>query len=276
MPSKASLLLAKPEVPLSLSLSVSKVKTFKDCKAKFRFAYVEKLPRKEWDFHIFGKFLHEILENFHKILIIDPAKAIHVVMTDCFAASSENWKGKITDEQKKESMGILSTYLKMLNEEVQSGTAPVFMEAEKDFYIDIDGKILLNGYIDRIQIDPDGVLHVADYKTTQNKKYLKKDFFQLLTYAFVMCLKDPNLQKVRTSYILLRHNFEKIIKEFTREEIMAVESEFLAYADSITSEKLYRAKTSPLCNYCDYLESCEAGKSFVNKDDITKFGETSW
>ena len=55
-----------PDKPDEFRVSVSKTKTFLDCKAKFKFCYVEKLPRKDWDFHIFGKFCHSVLEEFHK------------------------------------------------------------------------------------------------------------------------------------------------------------------------------------------------------------------
>src|SRR4051812_7002227 len=211
----AIIISARPEEPLDLNLSVSKVKTFKDCAAKFRFQYIEKLPRKDWDHHIFGKFLHEILENFHKAIINGNTDPFHILLTECFKMATENWKDKITKDQKKESWDILNVYLKQITDQKAKKTLPNVIHVEKEFYVDIDGKILLNGFIDRVQIDPDGVLHEADYKTTKNKRYLK-DYFQLLTYAFVLCLEDPSLQKVRASYTLLRHDFQNITKEYTR------------------------------------------------------------
>lgn len=274
MACKATVLTEKPAIDLDLSLSVSKVKTFKDCKAKFKFSYIEKLPRKDWEHLVFGKFLHEVLENFHKKLMEDPLVQLNVLMTECFKQSSITWKDKINAAQKKEACEILGVYLKQITEAKKKGAMPTILSVEKDFYIDIDGKILLNGFIDRIQMDPDEVLHVSDYKTTKNKSYLKKDYFQLLTYAYVMCLEDPKLERVRTSYILLRHNFETIVKEYTRAEIMKVEKKFLDFADSIHAEKLYRPNPTPLCDYCDYLELCEAGKNRNGKPG--QFGIVDW
>lgn len=274
MACKATVLAERPKTDLALSLSVSKVKTFKDCKAKFKFSYVEKLPRKDWEHLIFGKFLHEILESFHKQLIENSQAQLHVLMTECFKQSSANWKDKLNVAQKQEAREILGVYLKQITDAKNNGTMPTILSVEKDFFIDIDGKILLNGFIDRIQMDPDGVLHVSDYKTTKNPKYLKKDYFQLLTYAYVMCLEDPKLEKVRTSYILLRHNFETIIKEYSRSEIMKVEKKFLDYADSIHAEKLYRPSPTQLCNFCDYLDICDAGQNLVNP--TSKYGVVSW
>lgn len=271
---KSRVLLAKPEDYQSLSLSVSKAKTFKDCKAKFRFCYVEKLPRKEWDFHVFGKFLHEILELFYRKVIDGAKEAPNVVLSAAWKEAFANWKEKLTPVQIQEAKEICILFLKDL---ASSKTPPTITDVEKPFYIDIDGKVLLNGFIDRVQIDSDGVLHVSDYKTTKNKRYLKNDYFQLLTYAFVMCLEDPLIKKVRTSYILLRHGFETLVKEFDREEIMQIEQSFLDYADQINSEKLFRPNPTRLCSYCDYLDNCDAGQKMMGKDYVSKkFGDDTW
>ena len=56
----ARLLEEKPEEHSLMGLSVSKVKTFKDCKAKFHFCYVQKLPRKEYDFRRLYAILNKI------------------------------------------------------------------------------------------------------------------------------------------------------------------------------------------------------------------------
>lgn len=267
------LLLERPEKkPETLPLSVSKVKTFKDCKAKYRFSYIEKLPKKEWDFHVFGKFLHETFERFYKKKLDGSQDPPNICLSASWKEAFGNWKEKLTKDQIAEAKTICGQFLSDL---AADKPQPSVIAAEKDFYIDIDGRVLLNGFIDRIQIDADGVLHVSDYKTTKSKRYLKNDYFQLLTYAFVMCLEDPSLKKVRTSYILLRHNMESIVKEFERDEIMSIENTFLEYADSITSEKLFRANPGFLCRYCDFLDSCEPGLRITGKQSM-KFGKESW
>lgn len=273
---KSKLLAERPEQKADLNLSVSKAKTFKDCKAKFFFCYVEKLPRKDWEFHVFGKFLHEILERYYKYVMEGCQDKPNVILTQSWKDSFANWKDKLNREQIAEAKTICMQFLQKLAAEKDN--APTVLAVERPFYIDIDGKILLNGFIDRVQLDADGVLHVTDYKTTKNKKYLKNDFFQLLTYAFVMCLEDPNIQTVRASYILLRHDFDILVKDFSRNEIMAVEKTFLDYADKINAEKLYRPSPSKLCDFCDYLEHCDAGQRVTGKTIITEnsFGEDAW
>lgn len=274
---KSKILQEKTGANTVLDLSVSKAKTFADCKAKFRFQYIEKLPRKEWEHHIFGTFSHEVLENFHKMIIGGRDDEFHLIMKDAFKSAYENWKEKLSQQQLDEIKPIFKSYLQKIKKEKENNTLPKVTDVEKKFYINIDDKVLLTGFIDRVQIDPDGVVHVADYKTTKNKKYLK-DYFQLLTYAFVLCLEDPTIKKVRASYILLRHDFDSIKKEFTRDEIFEIEEKYLKYADDICNEKIFIPKPTNLCKYCDFLDSCKEGKRFVQKisGSSSEFGQTDW
>jgi putative RecB family exonuclease len=270
----ASIIPERPQSNDLFALSVSKIKTFQDCKAKYKYSYIEKLPRKEWDHFVFGKFLHEVLETFHKSLIQNPDLDLSSLMTERFKAASENYKDKIKQDQKQEAHNILKNYLSSLYEnEIKR-----ILSVEREFYIDIDGKILLNGFIDRVELDSDGIIHVADYKTTKNKKYMK-DFFQLLTYAFVLMLEDSSLEKVRASFIMLRHDFEYITKEFTRKDVMVVAEKYLKYADEIHEEKIFRPNPTMLCAYCDFSDICQGGKAFLKKKGLLKtssYGLNKW
>ncbi len=294
----AEVLEKRPQNISLLTLSVSKAKTFKECQAKFKFAYIEKLPRKERDYHIFGKFLHEILEKFHKELLNGNTDLINIVMSKCFKSAYETFKEKLNADQIKEAKDIITKYLIKLDLDKKNGNESQILAVEKEFYININDRILLNGFIDRVEIGNDNILHVGDYKTsllldkrnlegifTDSEKYkrYKKDIFQLKTYAFVMMLEDTSLNKIKVSYIMLRHNFHLIEKVFDREEIMKVGNELVEYANKIEEEKLYRPKISPLCSYCEYAEKdiCKPGFDYVEfqkeKNNIgKKFGETSW
>ena len=275
MPCLGKVLSGKPRSFDGEWLSVSKVKTFKDCPAKFRYNYIEKLPRKTWDFHVFGQFAHESLENFHNFIKDGDERPENKIMTESFKMACQKYD-KATTVQKKDLWIMMNGYLSKMAQDKQNNVWPKITEVEDNFYIDIDGKVLLNGFIDRVQIDPDGVLHVADYKTTKNKSYLKNDFLQLQTYAYVKCIQDPTLERVRVSYILLRHNFESITKEYTRKQIMKVEDKFLKFAEDIKSEKLWRPSTSKLCRFCDFLERCDEGKAEIHKGVNIKYGALDW
>ena len=275
MVNKGKLLSSRPKSFDGEWLSVSKIKTFKDCPAKYHYTYIQKMPRKTWDFHVFGQFAHSSLEHFHNFIKQGDSRPSNEIMTDSFRKASQEYK-KATTDQKKEVWSLMNRYLQLFAENMKNGTNPNVVGVEDNFYIDIDGKVLLNGFIDRVQVDPDGILHVADYKTTKNKKYLKEDHLQLQTYAYVKCLQDPSIDKIRTSYILLRHDFESMTKEYTRAQVMKIEEKFLKFAENIQKEKLWRPSTSKLCKFCDYLEICEEGKKFLHKNINMKYGALDW
>ena len=255
-------------------LSVSKTKTFNQCKKQYEFNYILKLPKKDRDYHIFGKFCHRVLEWFHQQYIDGCLLSYNTTMTDAFKVAWAEYKDKMTPEMKKECWAIVDQYLRRITKDKQSGLPANVINVEKRFDFAIVDNIVLNGAIDRIQMDADNVIHVADYKTTKNKKYLKNDWFQLLTYAYVLMSEDPSIEKVRASYILLRHNFEYMTIEFSKEEILAVKDKIVGYANQMLTEKEFTPTVSGLCNFCDFQEHCPQGKSMSR--DNSMYGEVSW
>ena len=259
-------------VPASqlIKLSVSKTKTFLNCKKQYKFTYIDKFPRKTWDFHLFGTFCHRVLEIFHLAYVHGSTNPYNKEMSSAYKIAVSEYADKMTSDALQDCKNIIHNYLKKI---YKNGLDKI-IGIEKRFELNINGNIILNGAIDRIQVDSDGVIHVADYKSTKDKKYLVNDFFQLLTYAYIMINENPNLTKVRASYIMLRHDFQYITEEFEREEILKIKDKYIDYASKILNENMFDAKPSPLCKFCDHLERCEEGKRKVYKENF--FGETSW
>ncbi len=257
-----------------LRLSVSKTKTFLTCKKQFHYSYILRFPKKERDYHLFGTFAHKVLENFHNIYINGSNDPYNIAMKQSFKEAYQEYKEKLTPEMKKECYDVIDKYLKIIYTDKQSYLSSKVIGCEKNFSIKIKDDVILNGMIDRIQVDSDGVIHVADYKTTKNKKYLKNDFFQLLTYCYALLLEDSSLEKIRASYVLLRHDFEFITSEFNKEDILKIKDQYINYADKIVKETEFEPTTGPLCKFCDFLEFCDDGKMASNPS--LTYGETGW
>lgn len=253
-------------------LSVSKTKTFFNCQKQYNFIYNLHMPRKDWHFHTFGKALHYALELLHKALIDKIDAPLHTLMGRAFKATMKEYQSKMTKEAIEEVKSILDSYLQKITSD--KITASSVSEVEKKFSIPITDRIVLNGFIDRIQTDPDGIIHIADYKTSKSDKYLAKDWKQLLTYAYAVAHDKPEIQKVRGSYIMLRHDFKYITKEFDRNEILSVKEEYATYAKQIENETEWKANPTALCSYCDFLNLCDEGKAFANRN--IKTGEVNW
>lgn len=262
-----------PQMSELIKLSVSKTKTFEHCQAQYKFNYIEKLPKKSWQFHELGKFIHEVLENFHKEYINGSKEPFNIVMSRCFKAALKNFP-KLDEAGKKESFEIIDAYLKKISTEAGREEVSRITAVEKNFLINISEDIKLTGMIDRVQKDKDGIWHLCDYKTIRHKKYLKNDWFQLLTYAYAMLMEDPDIEKVRGSYILLRHNFEYFTNEFSRDQILEVKKSYEDYASKIREEKLWRPLPSKLCGFCDWVDICPEGSAFIKPK--VSYGKSSW
>jgi RecB family exonuclease len=255
-------------------LSVSKCKTFLDCKAKYKYTYIDKLPRKTWSFHTFGKFCHKVLEDFHNVYINGSQEPYNVIMSKAFKDAVTEYKIDMTPEMKKDCWKIIDQYLRIVTTNKKNNLSSNILACEKNFELLVGGKVILNGMIDRIQLDDDNVIHVCDYKTSKNKKYLKDDFFQLLTYAYIIVSEDPEIKKVRASYILLRHNFEYLTAEFNKDEILKIADKYINYTDLIVNEKDFKPNPTRLCTYCDHVNICPEGRKIA--DPSTIYGSVEW
>jgi RecB family exonuclease len=260
-----------------LRLSVSKSKTFSQCKKQYQFSYILKMPKKEHSYHVFGSFCHRVLEVFHNYYLEGCLLPYNTAMGDAFKIALSEYKDKMTPEMKKECWVIIDKYLRIITKDKQNDLPFNVIACEKRFEIPIDNNIILNGAIDIVRMGADDVLEVCDYKTSKSKKYLAKDFFQLQTYAFVMLKEYPELKKIRGSYILLRHDFELLTRDFEIDEILSMERKFVDYAERIRSEKEFAPNPTVLCGWCDHLDICDAGKEKVNERDRSKvYGEVNW
>jgi RecB family exonuclease len=186
----------------------------------------------------------------------------NVQMSNSWKVAMAEFRPKMTPEIKKECWDIINAYLRKISKD----KIPNVLSVERSFSLQISDNIFLNGAIDRVQLDDDNVIHVADYKTTKNKSYLKKDDLQLKTYGYILVSENPDIEKVRVSYILLRHDFEEITFEFSRKELLKIKQQFVDYANNMMNEKEFEANPSKLCGWCDYLEHCEEGREKVNSD----------
>jgi putative RecB family exonuclease len=236
-----------------IKLSASRAKTFEQCPRKYYYSYVEHLPHKEWDHLELGTYVHAALEIFHRHVKGGSDEPLRKLMG---IASSEAFKrmidgGKsLPDEQLHDAKSMLLDYLA----QIEQNGMPNVLEVEFPFTIPLNEMYDLTGVIDRIDRDPDGMLHIRDYKTSKNAKYMEP--FQLNTYGLLLLDKFPDITRFRASYIMLKLNGQVLSYEFTIEDVGKCRDKLIQYADRITSEERWRAKPSRLCDWCDFKEVC--------------------
>ncbi len=240
----------KPPEPL-IKLSASSTKTFEQCRRKYFYTYIEKLPKKHWGHLILGTFCHRVLELFHKYWMEDKSLDLVELIGKCFAEAraEEEFVGKISPDQLNDAKVMIQDYLFSM----EKFGMPNVVGVETSFQITLD-KYVLRGFIDRLDVDPDGLFHIVDYKTTKNEKYL--DDFQLLVYGMAIKDKYPDIERFRGSYVLLKKGSKLITNEFSMSDVYKCQKKILDFGRRIEQEQKWEKSPSPLCNWCDFYEPC--------------------
>jgi putative RecB family exonuclease len=243
----------EPKVQI-IKLSASSVKTYEQCPRKYYYTYINKQPTKEWDHFDLGNICHKTLEIFHDIYMQEGAKkgSLSKLMGYSFKKAAAEYTKILGPAMMAEAKELLAEYLKTI-----SKSMPTVKSVEADFSFNISDKVLIRGYVDRLDIMKDARYHIVDYKTTKNARYL--DPFQLKLYGIWLKEQvDPSVNSFKASYVLLRHKSKLKEYEFNIEDINKTKEELLVYAEKISTENTWMPIPTRLCDWCDFKAICPA------------------
>ena len=230
------------------TISNSKRDTFKQCKLKYRYRYVDRIA----DYDIsntdalhFGSYIHQIFE--------DGVEAFDLSGLQRLAEQNrENYKFNKSYEPKIEL--CLKNFLRF------NATLPETGVSEQHFDLEVAEGITINGYIDRIIKGKEGGYLVIDYKTSKREKS-KIELYQdpqLKGYVYaVHKLYNVPLNKITAAhYYPLTNTFVNV--QYTSNQIWA---HIKAVVDDVW--KIRKAKKVDLvpmrnqfCNWCSYKSLC--------------------
>ncbi|QDO88776.1 DUF2800 domain-containing protein [Ornithinimicrobium ciconiae] len=134
--------------------------------------------------------------------------------------------------------------------------------AERELYVEaeVDG-LVLRGYVDRLDVAPDGRLRVVDYKTGRSPSELweGKALFQMKFYALVLW-RTRGVVPTLLQLVYLRDG--QILRYAPEErELLATERKVKALWSAIEHAATtgdWRPSTSRLCNWCAHKPLCPA------------------
>jgi len=147
------------------TISNSKRDTFKQCKLKYRYKYVDRYSEPDslnTDALHFGSYIHKIFEDGVKSNNVEELKRISETLRKDYKFSKQ-YNSKIEP--------CLKNFLRLNASLAETGFT------EQHFNLEIAEGITINGYIDRIIKGKDGGYLVLDYKTSKREKS-KIDLFQ--------------------------------------------------------------------------------------------------
>ena len=175
------------------SLSPSRAADFRTCPLMYRLRTIDRLPEAPSPDALRGTVVHKVLEDLFDLAAADrtPERADAMVQ--------DAWEFVLDAEPEAASLFTregpeITAWLASCRESLQAYFAledPRMLEpAERELYVEtlLDSRLLLRGFVDRIDIAPDGAIRVVDYKTGRSPGvgFESKALFQMRFYALVI------------------------------------------------------------------------------------------
>ncbi|MDI6799298.1 MAG: PD-(D/E)XK nuclease family protein [Actinomycetota bacterium] len=240
-----------------MRLSYSSISTYKKCPLSYKFAYIDRLPRKKSAALSFGGSIHRALYFFFSSPTLKPPS-----LDELLENLSANWiSDGYASESEEESYKELAkkTVSRFYEKNATNFIPPLALEHK--FQIEIDGegspheKYFLTGVIDRVQKGPDGEIEVIDYKTSKRLPPLAQVENDLQLSIYHYAVKEIwGVEPKRLTLCFVLPEMEMTTSRGD-DDIRLLKEEILKTA-SLIDEKNFEPVENPLCHWCDFQEHC--------------------
>ena len=263
----------------SAPLSPSRVSAFKNCELAFRYRYVDALPERPSAAALRGNLVHSALEHLFRQPAEDRSMAVALAHLDpgldaLLEESPERvvavdeslpWPYDGSSEPAPQTISAFKAEAARLIERyfaIEDPKGVDVVELERYTRAELVDGPVVHGYIDRLERAAVSGLVVSDYKTGKvpDPRFREKAWSQLLTYALLLRIAGEQVVELRLHY-LGGAAPETIKLRPSSDALDSLEHELRHTARVIQSRAAsgeFRAKQSPLCNFCDFQRHCPA------------------
>jgi putative RecB family exonuclease len=263
------------------ALSPSRASDFKACPLLYRYRTIDKLPEAPSAAAVRGIVVHKVLEDLFDLPATDrtPERAAAMVASawESVRAAEPGRTALFAQDDSEheaesawlESCGsVLSRYFDLED--------PRRLEpAEREVYVEtlLDSKLLLRGYVDRLDVAADGAIRIVDYKTARSvgEAYEGSALFQMRFYALVIWrIRGVIPRLLRLMYL---GNSEILDYSPDEHDLAATERVVQAIWEAIREAQLtgdWQPRKSGTCNWCSFKPMCpEYGGTVLPLPDAT-------
>lgn len=240
-----------------MTVSMSKIQTMRDCPKRYHFRYVAKapVPDSEKPALVLYQLLQSVLQNSVASGRVEDATQLLERATAQLPSAD-----KLSDTARQDVLAKAYTAFTNFNNLHKSGLPKIHSLAES-VRIPYDDMILTTRF-DRVDVLPNGNLHVIIYKTA--KKALtpheaRLDVSGVYNWFIADRVYPGKVEKLSYMYLLTGDLVPFTPTKQDIEKLKLTFSEFMAE----NSEGVFEGQRNPLCSYCDYMEICEDAKSML-------------
>jgi putative RecB family exonuclease len=251
------------------SLSPSRAGDFMTCPLLYRYRTIDKLPEESSPAAVRGTLVHKVLEDLFDLPAAErtPDRALSMVepaWADLLASEpevAELFTADAGEEEARDLVAWLATCRESVRRYFTLEDPSRLEPAERELYVEtvLDSRLLLRGFVDRIDVAPTGEVRVVDYKTGRapGPMWEAKALFQMKFYALVLWrLRGEIPTMLQLIYLgsgeVLRYRPDE-------DDLRAVERKLDALWSAISraaAEGDWRPRRSPLCAWCSHQAIC--------------------
>jgi putative RecB family exonuclease len=250
--------------PMTPALSPSRAADFKQCPLLFRFRTIDKLEGPPSPAAARGTLVHAVLEHLFELPADERTPAAATALLE------PRWRALV--EERPELAVMVADDADLTEESWLAGARtlveswfdledPTRLEPEaRELYVEteVDG-LTLRGYVDRLDVAPDGAMRVVDYKTGRSpgEAFEAKALFQMKFYALVLWRTRGEIP--RLLQLVYLGNGEVVRYAPDERDLLAVERNVRAIWEAVARAATtgdWRPRVSRLCDWCDFREYC--------------------
>ena len=250
------------------ALSPSRAGDFMTCPLLYRYRTIDRLPEEPSPDAVRGTLVHKVLEDLFDLPAAErtPEQARDLLNPAWDALlEAEPEIAEMFSPPETEGGRDLGTWLtscrEVLDRYFELEDPRRLEPAERELYVEtlLESRLLLRGFVDRIDVAPNGMIRVVDYKTGRSPGPLfeAKALFQMKFYALVIW----RTRGVIPSMLQLVYlgNAEMLRYEPDEADLLATERKVEAVWEAIRRAEMtgdWRPRKSRLCDWCSHQAIC--------------------
>jgi len=247
------------------SLSPSRASDFMTCPLLYRFRVIDKLPQAPSPAAVRGTVVHAVLERLFDLppdrRTVDTALAQVQPRWDELLAEEPELAAMFDGDDAVELTGWLDECRTLVRTYFQLEDPRRLEPRERELYVEhvLDSKLLLRGYVDRLDVNAAGAIRVVDYKTgrSPSEAFEGKALFQMKFYALVLW---RTLGTVPALLQLIYLGNGEVLRYVPDEaDLLATQRKVEALWRAIeraTTTGQWLPRPSSMCSWCDHQELC--------------------
>ncbi|GAA1479448.1 RecB family exonuclease [Nocardioides aestuarii] len=248
------------------ALSPSRAGDFLTCPLLYRFRSIDRLPEPPSPDAVRGTVVHKVLEDLFDLPAADRTPDRAADLLDPTWADLQEADPALTamfGDEGPELGAWLASCRTVLDRYFQLEDPRRLEPAERELYVEavLDSRLLLRGFVDRLDVAPDGALRVVDYKSGKAPAagWEAKALFQMKFYALVLWRTRGVVPAMLQLVYLGSGELVRYVPD--ENDLLATERKVEAIWRAIriaTESGDWRPRPSRLCDWCAHRSLCPA------------------